>query len=72
MIDLFIGLVCLAIVFIAMWIMVNRKETPAEIVEEIEKAVEVKAPVPEVKEENVVVVTKIKKPRKPRTPKKAK
>jgi len=62
MMDLFVGVVCLAIVAAAVYIMINKKETPADVVKEIDRAVAF--PVDEKKEEVVV------KPKKPRAPKK--
>jgi hypothetical protein len=66
---------CLAVVVVAVWLMLNKKETPAKIIKKIEDAVEVHdavaTPVPETKDENTVVSVKIKKPRKPRVSKKA-
>jgi cell division protein FtsN len=65
MMNIFIGLVLIGIVVIAVYAMINKKETPAEIIKEVAKEIEPVKPEPTpepVKE----VVAKVKKPSTPR------
>ena len=73
MLNIFIGLVLIGIVVIAVYTMINKKETPAEVIKEVAKEIEpvkpepilepVSEPIPEPVKE---VVAKVKKPRAPR------
>jgi hypothetical protein len=69
MMNIFIGLVLVAIVVVAVWAMINRQENPIDAIKEVAKEVEpVKPePTPEPVQEPVKeVVAKVKKPRAPK------
>jgi outer membrane biosynthesis protein TonB len=66
--NIFVGIVLIAIVGIAIWAMLFKKETPAHLIEEVAKEVE-PAPVTVVEHKEKTEV-KPKAPRKPRAPKK--
>jgi uncharacterized protein YoxC len=69
MLNIFIGLILIGIVVIAVYAMINKKETPAEVIKEVAKEIEpvksepILEPIPEPVKE---VVAKVKKPRAPR------